>query len=231
MPWDKLHLGCGLTIPDGWLNVDGSLNARAAKFPLLRRSLAAVGLISKDTAKVRWGSNVFHHDVRKPLPWPEGSFRAVYASHLLEHLHLGEGRRLLHECRRVLRVGGVLRIVVPDLRAAAADYLAGRVHPLTWHPEGLRIGPCEEFNLRVMYHETEPPGGGLILRSYRLHNAFHQHKWMYDEEAVLRSFADAGFVDCARRGFLESRIAEVKDVEARDRVEDGGLVVEGVRGA
>jgi len=67
------------------------------------------------------------HDWSKPLPVPDGSVEAVYASHLLHHFAGKEGQALLQECRRMLRLGGILRVVTADLRApleGALDDLA-----------------------------------------------------------------------------------------------------------
>jgi SAM-dependent methyltransferase len=66
---------------------------------------------------------VLAHDLRLGIPFPDGHFDAVYHAHLLEHLAPAEAARLLAECRRVLRPGGVLRVVVPDLEAIARLYL------------------------------------------------------------------------------------------------------------
>jgi len=48
----------------------------------------------------------------------------VYHSHLLEHLQQEEGEDLIQECLRVLKPGGILRIVVPDLERICTDYLS-----------------------------------------------------------------------------------------------------------
>jgi SAM-dependent methyltransferase len=48
---------------------------------------------------------------------------AIYHSHVLEHLSHGDARRLTAECLRVLKSGGVLRVVVPDLEGVARLYL------------------------------------------------------------------------------------------------------------
>jgi predicted SAM-dependent methyltransferase len=62
-------------------------------------------------------------DIVNGLPFAEAAFTAVYHSHVLEHLDRAEGRELLYECFRVLRPGGILRVVVPDLEQIAIDYL------------------------------------------------------------------------------------------------------------
>lgn len=91
-----LNLGCGARRHPAWTNAD--------LFPA--------------------GSDVLAVDLRSRLPFADGDFDAVYASHVLEHLTPLEARRFLHEVRRVLHAGGVARIVVPDLEGIVRGYLA-----------------------------------------------------------------------------------------------------------
>src|SRR5215213_9236911 len=84
----KLHIGCGNTYLDGWINID---LARPGK----RRDL-------------RW-------DLRRGLPFPDGVAEAIFSEHLFEHLDVASGLKLLKECKRTLAPGGVLRTGVPDL--------------------------------------------------------------------------------------------------------------------
>jgi predicted SAM-dependent methyltransferase len=63
------------------------------------------------------------HDLRRGFPFSAGSFDAAYGSHVLEHLEPDAASRLLRDCHRILRPGGILRIVVPDLEAIARLYL------------------------------------------------------------------------------------------------------------
>jgi predicted SAM-dependent methyltransferase len=90
-----LNLGCGGRFDTNWTNID----FRPA------------------------GPGVLRHDLTEGIPFPDRTFSAVYHSHVLEHLTPEHGQRLLQECFRVLRPGGVLRIVVPDLEDAARAYL------------------------------------------------------------------------------------------------------------
>ncbi len=66
---------------------------------------------------------VIKHDLRRGLPFPDASFDVAYGSHVLEHLEPGAAAQLLRECHRVLKPGGIARIVVPDLEAIARLYL------------------------------------------------------------------------------------------------------------
>jgi SAM-dependent methyltransferase len=225
----KLHLGCGLTAPQSWLNVDGSFNAKIAQYPKLRKILGGLRILPRNSLAVPWPTNVFIHDLRRPLPWPVGRFTAVYASHVLEHFFLTEARRLLAECFRVLDSGGVARIVVPDLDAAIKDYHIGRKHPLHDRPTDLNCTPGDDLNIRLLYHGTDPMRGSFFARMYRSASNFHEHKWMYDAPTLIRRMEEAGFKDVRQMGYLESRIPDIGEVEQEMRVLDGGLVVEGVK--
>jgi len=73
-------------------------------------------------ADTNWTNVDFHsahgrviaHDLKRPFPFADDTFDAVYHSHVLEHFQVNDGRRFIGECRRVLKPGGVLRVAVPD---------------------------------------------------------------------------------------------------------------------
>ena len=50
----------------------------------------------------------------------------VYSSHFLEHIPRDQVAPFLQECWRILKPGGVLRIVVPDLENLCRIYLYHR---------------------------------------------------------------------------------------------------------
>jgi SAM-dependent methyltransferase len=50
--------------------------------------------------------------------------RPVYCSHVLEHLSRRDFDRAVRETFRILKPGGIFRLVVPDLEAAARTYLS-----------------------------------------------------------------------------------------------------------
>jgi hypothetical protein len=159
----RLNLGCGLLTSPGWVNVDGSWNARLAKHPALRRALASVGLVSRDKSRIPWDSTIFIHDIRKSLPFPDGSAAAIYASHVLEHLYFEEGRQLIRESFRVLSGGRLLRIVAPDLNAIVREYLGERPFgPLSADMEALR--PADRFNQRLLMRSPAHTSANLFYR-------------------------------------------------------------------
>jgi predicted SAM-dependent methyltransferase len=225
----RLNLGCGLQTPEGWINVDGSWNARLAKHPFLRRLLTSMHFLAKDKSEIPWSSKVFIHDIRKPLPFPDGSASAIYASHVLEHLYHEDAKRLIREAFRVLRSGGVLRVVVPDLSAIVQEYLGGRPFGQLSGEFG-SLNPADRVNHRLLMHWPTPASGNLIYRIYSSWHDFHTHKWMYDSDSLVALFQAAGFAEAERKGCRESRIEDVDKVEEESRILNGaGVCVEGVK--
>jgi predicted SAM-dependent methyltransferase len=57
------------------------------------------------------------------LEFADGTFDAVYAYHVFEHLSPSEGERCARQLFRVLKAGGICRVSVPDLETACRHYL------------------------------------------------------------------------------------------------------------
>jgi predicted SAM-dependent methyltransferase len=91
-----LNLGCGTRFHPDWMNIDF----------------------------VSSGPEVMSCDLRKGIPFPDASFEVIYHSHLLEHFPRAQAAMFLQECHRVLKSGGILRIVVPDLEGIVRSYLS-----------------------------------------------------------------------------------------------------------
>ena len=225
----RLHLGCGLTTPDGWINIDGSWNARLAKHPVIRRVAKSLHLVSADKIAVPWKSSIFIHDVRKPLPFSSNSAEAIYSSHLLEHLYFEEAQNLAQECFRVLASGGTVRIVVPDLRAIVREYLGEEPIGESSKTIGV-LQPADRFNQRLLMRPPTPPDGNFLYRLYTAVADFHQHKWMYDANSLKALLGSAGFHDVEQMPLHISRITDIEHVEQRSRIANGqGICVEGVK--
>lgn len=226
----KLHLGCGLNVVEGWLNVDGSWNARLAKYPRLRRALAAAHVIPREAAKVEWRGDLRILDVRDPLPFATGSYDAIYASHLLEHLYLDDALRLLRECFRVLRPGGVLRLVVPDLKAIVREYNGEQPFYNSATGDFATMPAADRMNRRLLFRGAMPAQGNVFMRVYAALKDFQTHKWMYDGDSLVAHVRSVGFAEAAERGFCESRIPDIDRIEHPGRVLQGeGVCVEAVK--
>ncbi len=108
----RLNLGCGNRFAAGWVNIDRSLPQWIARF-----------LFAPSHPANRTREGFLNWDLRKGIPFPDSSVDVVYSSHVLEHIAHHAAPRFLAEMARVLRTGGSVRVVVPDLEASASRYL------------------------------------------------------------------------------------------------------------
>lgn len=224
----RLHLGAGLNTPEGWINLDGSWNAWLAKYPNLRRLLKTIHILPASQLDIPWNPNVLIHDIRKPLPFRTNSLSAIYASHLLEHLYLEEAKHLLKECYRVLEPGGVLRMVVPDLRAIVLEYIEAKSFDPSDYNKSM--SPADKLINRLLMRSPQPPSGNLIYRLYRSLKDFHSHKWTYDADSLIRYFRWAELEDVKEMQFCQSRIEGIEKIEEAGRVLNGiGICIEGIK--
>ncbi len=224
----KIHIGCGTVTPDGWINLDGSWNARLANHKIARRIVKNFKLLPKHAYDVGWTGKVVPHDLRKPLPFEDDSLCAIYGSHVLEHLYLDQADRVLKECFRTLRPGGVLRLVVPDLRSFVSAYLK---HETGERPTQVTNStPADELNQRLLLRTPVAPEGNIFYRLYTSLTDFHSHKWMYDSESLAWHMSKAGFVEVGRKELWISNIPDIKMIEKEESFEDdSGICVEAVK--
>ncbi|MEZ6093034.1 MAG: methyltransferase domain-containing protein [Pirellulaceae bacterium] len=130
----KLNIGCGRRFHTDWVNLD--LDA--------------------------CHPSVLPVNVLKGLPFEDGSFEAVYHSHLLEHLTPEQGHRLIEDCFRVLEPNGVLRIVIPDLERIARLYL--QLHDNAWHGDESAAEKYNWIKLELLDQMVRHQSGGMMGR-------------------------------------------------------------------
>jgi SAM-dependent methyltransferase len=227
---DRLNLGCGTNAVPGWVNLDGSWSAWIARHPLLER--VVLRLRDQSQGGGSWRRDIVIHDVRQRLPFSASRFRAVYSSHLLEHLYRSEAEHLMKECFRVLQPGGIIRVIVPDLRTIVQEYMGGaNIGKRATQSTACAGDPCERFNSRLLLRSPAPPRRSLPLRLLSIRD-FHSHKWVYDESHLGRLMRAAGFCDARRRDYLDSDIEGIAEVERADRILYGeGVCVEALKPA
>ncbi len=196
-----LNLGCGLAVTNGWVNIDGSLNALVAAMPsafhvLMYRLTGAKRYYSEGEYCRLLRDHVFiHHDLANGIPLHDSVADYIYSSHFFEHLYHDDVKNLLNECYRVLKYGGVLRISVPDLEYALALYTSGKKHEMLQNYFFVEDGESH----------------------------YARHKYMYDFEMFSSLLRDAGFGDIQRCQFQEGT---VPDIDALDNRPDESLFVE-----
>jgi predicted SAM-dependent methyltransferase len=209
-----VNVGCGLVAPADWINLDGSLSVLLGNHPLIERVAGRVLGLSK----AAWPSGIRHWDVRDGLPFGDGGVDGVYASHFLEHLSYRDAGAFLADCRRVLRPGGTIRIIVPDLQAITAEYLRAT-------SSDRAEGAADRF-LEALACCPVTDDSVWLIRRLRAWKQLNVHKWMYDEMSLCGRVRAAGFTDVHRCGFMESDLRCVRTVE-REISFVHGLCVEG----
>ncbi|MGB7160680.1 MAG: methyltransferase domain-containing protein [Tepidisphaeraceae bacterium] len=202
------------------------MNARLAKRPWLRKLAGTLRLAPRSQIDIPWPRNVSYVNLRSPLPYDENAFDAVYASHTLEHLYRDEALRLLREGRRVVRPGGHVRMLVPDLAGIVQEYLGQIRMPDALHDDD----PARRMCRRLLMRGEQRGGRGLAYSLYLSRTDFHSHKWMYDGPSLVKLFNEAGFADARVMGFRESAIPHLDKVEMPTRSLGGiGVAVEAVK--
>jgi predicted SAM-dependent methyltransferase len=89
-----VNVGCGDLVKEGWINLDAAPPSR----------------------------NRYYYNAVNRLPFAAGSVEHIHAEHFLEHLDYGDACQFIKECSRVLKPGGSLRVIVPDLEKYITAY-------------------------------------------------------------------------------------------------------------
>jgi len=199
-------------MPDGWVNVDGSIRAwLVSKLPWFDRMAVRLGLLPPTEFK----PSLLWANLLKRFPWADGSCDALYLGEILEHFTREQGEYVLRECRRVLAPGGVIRIRVPDNARFWRNYLDEYDAQRRLPPD--RQDASHERWVHMFFRE-------ICTNPKKLGSAGHYHKWMYDEVSLTRLLHELGFDEVARREFHDSAIEDIEAIEARD-----DLIVEAVK--
>ena len=209
----KLNLGCGPRPFKGWINIDKSWNTRLYKFPLLKK------LIIKLLLSLRWVTkgalenvvdyphdlDIRRRDVTKGLPFDDMSVDYIYTSHLLEHLHKEDTMSVLKECYRVLKPGGILRVVVPDLKIYVKKYMNNE----GFSPDD-DIPAADTFMNSIMLQgigEERPLFYKLMCK---------RHQWMYDFESLAKRLYDCKFSEVKECKLGKGSLPDVKHLEQQE---------------
>jgi predicted SAM-dependent methyltransferase len=185
----KLQLGCFDQPLDGWINADVTPHLFVAKVPFLASAMYRLGRMSE----IRYQQHrpgifkkLSYVNVAKRFPFPPDSISCVFSSHLLEHIPRSIVPRMLDEIRRVLKPGGVVRTVVPDL-----DYFVEHYDPLN----------PDIFVDRVFENN---------------HTATKNcHHWMYNRHSLVRLLQERGFKDVEVCNFQQGKCKDLDRLDNR----------------
>jgi len=211
----RLNVGCGQAPSAGWLNYDNSPTVWLAKSQMLVRLLRRAGLIdagSLEFAAFCRVNSILYANVAKRIPHASRTVDAIYSSHMIEHLARDGAWAFLLECHRVLRPGGRLRLVVPDLHALAHQYL--------------QRGDADNF-LGHLQFETHRPSSLLATLRWLLVGS-RGHHWMYDARSLGALMEEAGFVEVETMEPGQTRLSEPEGLDLRER-QINSIYLEAVR--
>ena len=193
-----LNVGCGLSCGKSWKNIDSSPSLRISKIPVLGK------VVSKFCNIPTWPQEVIYGDVISGDMAPENSCELIFASHVLEHLSFYDARHVLRNFFRILKPGGTLRIIVPDLEVCVNNYIRRKAN--------------HECNAGNSLIEELGMGLNVSRESFlsRLKSAFanSRHQWMYDRSSLILLMEEAGFkeVHLSEYGqWSDSRFAELEE--------------------
>ena len=156
------------------------------------------------------GAWILNQDILKEIDIELGSIKQIYSSHFIEHLELKNHIKILSRCYKYLEAGGIIRISFPNLEFIAKRYVNGD-----------DVSTSDSFIQFKKKYGFEPTKGLVFMNSCKEWG----HKWMYDFESVKLLLELAGFKKVMRKGFRESEILDIDDLEPLDR-EDVSVYIE-----
>lgn len=208
---NRANVGCGDTPTEGWWNFDSSLSIRFARPKLIMSALNRVRLASDKSlrlAGIARAKGINWANACKRIPVPNESLEVVYSSHLIEHLDISETEVFLSEIHRVLRPGGIIRLVVPDLRRRAEKYMAD--------------GDADRFMESLNMREYSVRTLSATLRMLILGDK--EHRWMYDSRSLVRLLQRSGFEDAREMAPGETMIPDPGALNLHEREEESTYV-------
>jgi predicted SAM-dependent methyltransferase len=128
-----------------------------------------------------WSPQTLCFDITRGIPLAGSSVRGIFSEHCLEHVSYAECLDVLREFRRLLKPGGVARIVVPDGELYCKLYMqANSGETVCWpYPENGKL-PMYYVN-RIMRH--------------------HGHQFIYDFDCLKEALLVTGFREVHREAF------------------------------
>lgn len=137
---------------------------------------------------------------------PDASCDLIFSSHVFEHIPHIKMQAVLAEINRVTKVGGGIRILVPDLKRVATAYVNG-------DDEFFKVCRREDQSMRgdlglggMLINFIVSPGQDTVLlsRDLKAFIAGYAHLYSYDFEMMRLLLERFGFGDVQQKRFCES---------------------------
>lgn len=126
-------------------------------------------------------------DITKGIPLEDRSLSGIFTEHCLEHFEVRQTGNILRECSRILKPGGIIRIIVPDAELYLTRY-TDRIRGLSEEPLPFEHErePVLAVN-RIFYQDRDDPAG---------------HRFIYDFRYLSRLLQQSGFSQAGRVSFM-----------------------------
>lgn len=190
------HIGCGYTVGKSWINYDASLIAFLDRFPYLN-------LVFKFN-KEKFPKEIKYGNIVKNKLCDDNLADNIYCSHVLEHVSLYDGKKILKNIYNMLKPNGVLRIIVPSLESRINRYNKSKDADQFMESLG-----CVNKN-----------ENSSIFKKIRFLFGGARHKWMYDKNSLLKELKLSGFQNIRLCEFGDSGLNIFNEVENKDRFEE-----------
>ena len=177
----KLQLGAGQNILAGWFNTD--------YFPR---------------------ENIFFLDVTKTFPIPSASFDFVFTEHHIEHISYKNAVFMLKECFRILKPGGVIKVITPDLESSISNYLNNDIEG-----KGI-INTTKDYIYSGFHNAANYIPVDDYFKAHEINDMFmnYEHQFIYDFESMKRVLMHAGFTKIKDCGAKDSVHLEFHHIES-----------------
>ena len=149
-------------------------------------------------------------DLRKPLLIPDESVDGIFCEHTIEHLTYKQAQALLKECNRILKVGGVIRIILPDLSKFIEAYQADNS---SWFAnwENLMFTNSDDSSRSQRRLSSPIEAISFVTQEYG-------HLSCWDHEAIKLYLKRANFEKIEEKSFKVGSVAGLLvDLDAEDR--------------
>lgn len=211
-----INFGCGMTPVKEYLNFDNSpsVNLKVLPIFLLKffKNISVINQPNYNFIMFAKNNRIRRLDVRKKLPFDNESIDFAYSSHMVEHLYRKDAVSFLTEVHRILKVGGRIRLVLPDLEKLIELYNQTK--------------DADNFMKSSLLFEFEESNLFNKLKMFFL--GPRRHQWMYNSKSLITLIEAIGFKEIVS---LNPGETETDDIGSLNLFEGGvsSIFIEAVK--
>ncbi len=140
-------------------------------------------------------------DATTTFPLPSDTFDFVFSEHMIEHVSLEGGDKMIQECFRVMKKGGKIRIVTPDLAFLIDLYQKEKSQV---QEDYLK------FSQKYFTKYARPLWDTMVINNFVRDWG---HQFIHDEKSLRYLLEKAGFTNFKREKVYESTEPTFQNLE------------------